>query len=339
MDKILNQKDRKAFDEDSTQMPSLGSVSLPQAGVRDQPTMISSSCSSSESSTVISAQSSAWSGSVSTSSSSSSTTSSTLFSVSQEGSASLISMESSSTLCSATQSYDDDTDEYAERNSKVSSRFSEEVDQELDHEPQKAGTSEPIVAKNSMDSEKSSLTKLSLELDDVMRLVRLGRSAGIRNRCQLPPKTVESEIHVRVDIDQKLDCGKFGEIISSAIQNDLSAIYTADSQSAKFVLCVVIVAMTDGSLFRSLSAKDGVMGLAELGVVWRLFEADDLTLYDGGLVVKSHDVVRWTTKIIDLSDPLGIRGRQFLLNKLAPAVANDIMSRIEDTNDSLLCEI
>ena len=334
MEKILHQKDQLTYDEDSTQVLSFGSISLPQTGVRDQPTMTSSSCSSSESSTARHSQSS-WSVSSSATSSSSSTTSSMLFSDSQERTASLISMESSSTLFSATQSYDDDSDEYAEMHSNVSS-----ILEELDFEPQQGNVTDSIVAKNSTDSEKSSsTTKLSLELDDVLRLVKLGRSAGIRNRYQLPPNTVHADIHVRVDIDQKLDCGKFGEIILSAIQQELSAVYSADLQSAKFVLCAVIVAMTDGSLFRSLSARHGVMGLTELGLVWRLFEADNLTVYDGGVVVKSHDMAGSSTKIMQFFDPLGIRGRRLLLNKMAPAVANDIMSRIADADDSLLCEI
>jgi hypothetical protein len=80
------------------------------------------------------------------------------------------------------------------------------------------------------------------------------------------------------------------------------------------------------------------MGLAEIGLVWRLFEADDLTVYDGGLVVKSQDVVA-SAPVFDISVAMGIRGRDYLLNKLAPCVANDIMSHIADANDALLCEI
>ncbi len=51
----------------------------------------------------------------------------------------------------------------------------------------KQGVQIGIVDNREIDT--SLLTKLSLELGDVMRLVRLGRSAGLRNRCQLPPKT------------------------------------------------------------------------------------------------------------------------------------------------------
>jgi hypothetical protein len=148
----------------------------------------------------------------------------------------------------------------------------------------------------------------------------------------------KADIHVTVDIDQKLNCGKFEESILEALLDDLRTVYSADSQSAKFFLCVVIVNVTDGSFIQSLWDRTGVMGLAEIGLVWRLFEADDLTVYDGGLVVKSQDVVA-SAPVFDISVAMGIRGRDYLLNKLAPCVANDIMSHIADANDALLCEI
>lgn len=165
----------------------------------------------------------------------------------------------------------------------------------------------------------------------------MGKSAGLRYRRELPTNVTNSDIYVSVDIDEKLDHGEFGLTMRSSIQNDLRTVFTADSGSAEFFLCVVIVCLSDGSLFCSLSQRNGVLGLTEIGCVWRLFAADDLTVYDGGLVVKSDDVSE-KASIFDLSVPTGARGRQVLLGEVCSSVADEIISRIADANDSLRCE-
>jgi hypothetical protein len=188
-------------------------------------------------------------------------------------------------------------------------------------------------------SKSTTSTKFSLGLDNLRRVARLGRNASIKDKCQLPPNISKTDIYVQVDIDEgatsSRKCGKLDEVIKEAIHDDLSAVYSADSKSAKLFLCVVIVVMTDGSFLRTLSDRDGVIGLAEIGLVWRLFDADDLTVFNGGLVVKTKEVA---TGLFDLMI-IPNRGRQCLLNRLVPRVANDIMSRIADKNDELLVEI
>lgn len=112
------------------------------------------------------------------------------------------------------------------------------------------------------------------------------------------------------------------------MQRDLQAIYTATADSARLVLCVVVVVVADGSFYRSLLDVDGVMGLAEIGLVWRLFEADDLTVYDGGVVAQSQE--GGVTDFI-----FGGKGRQCLLEKLVPSVTNEIKSRIGELSEHL----
>jgi hypothetical protein len=187
-------------------------------------------------------------------------------------------------------------------------------------------------------SSSTTATKFSLGVDDLRRLARLGRNASIRDTCQLPETISKADIHVQVDIDERSrskNGGKLEEGIKEAIRDDLSAVYSSDSESAKLFLCVVVVVMADGSFLRSLSDRYGVIGLAEIGLVWRLFDADDLTVFNGGLVVKTEEVA---TGIFDLII-LPTRGRRCLLDRLVPRVANDIMSRIADENDELLVEI
>ena len=181
-------------------------------------------------------------------------------------------------------------------------------------------------------------TKLSLRLDDVRRLARLGRNATIRKKCRLPASISKADIHVQLDIDECARAGSSGgleETIRDAIQDDLSTVYSADARSAKLILCIVVVVVADGSFLRTLSDRDGVIGLAEIGLAWRLFEADDLTVYDGGLVVQTEEVA---TRILDFITFTNT-GRACLLNRLVPRVANDIMSRIADANEDLLVEI
>lgn len=188
-------------------------------------------------------------------------------------------------------------------------------------------------------------TKFSLGLDDLRRYARLGRNATIKDKCRLPPNISKADIHVQVDIDERArsssrilrtDNHNLEEVIQEAIRDDLSAVYSADAKSAKLFLCVVIVVMADGSFFRTLSDRDNVIGLAEIGLVWRLFDADDLSVFNGGLIVKTEEVA---TSLFDLMMILPTRGRDCLLNRLVPRVANDIMSRIADANDELLVEI
>jgi hypothetical protein len=185
-----------------------------------------------------------------------------------------------------------------------------------------------------------SMASLSLMMDEVRDLARMGHNASLKNKCRLPRDILKSDIHVQVDIDERARAKKATigqrrteESIKDAIRDDLQTVYSATAESAKLVLCIVIVLMADGSLVRALWDDDGVAGLAEVGLVWRLFEADDLRVYEGGLVVQSEDVGP------SLYDFFRNKGRRCLLDKLVPRVANDIMSRIGDSNEDLLVEI
>jgi hypothetical protein len=185
-----------------------------------------------------------------------------------------------------------------------------------------------------------SMASLSLMVDEVRDLARMGHNASLKNKCRLPRDILKSDIHVQVDIDERARAKKATigqrrteESIKDAIRDDLQTVYSASAESAKLVLCIVIVLMADGSLVRALWDYDGVAGLAEVGLVWRLFEADDLRVYEGGLVVQSEDVGS------SLYDFFRNKGRRCLLDKLVPRAANEIMSQIGDSNEELLVEI
>lgn len=180
--------------------------------------------------------------------------------------------------------------------------------------------------------------KLSLHLDDVRELIRLGRNATVKKKYRLPSSISKDDIYVQVDFDESVRSNhnrEMEQIVQDAIRDDLKAVYCADAESAKLCLCIVIVAMSDGSLWRSLLEWDGVIGLAEIGLVWRLFEADNLTVYGGGLVVQSEQVGTNIMDFISMTND----GKECLLNRLVPRIANDVVSRIADSNEDLLVEI
>lgn len=180
--------------------------------------------------------------------------------------------------------------------------------------------------------------KLSLHLDDVRELVRLGRNATVKKKCRLPSSISKDDIYVQVDFDESARSShnrEMEQIVQDAIRDDLKAVYSANAESAKLFLCIVIVAMSDGSLWKSLLDWEGVIGQAEIGLVWRLFEADNLTVYGGGLVVQTEQV---STSIFDFVSMTN-DGKECLLNRLVPRVANDLVSRIADSNEDLLVEI
>lgn len=186
-------------------------------------------------------------------------------------------------------------------------------------------------------SSSSTAARLSLHLDDVRRLARLGRNATVKNKCRLPASISKQDIYVQVDFDERAhssNSGPMEQIVQDAIRDDLRTVYSADAASAKLFLCLVVVVLSDGSLYRTLTDRDGVIGLAEIGLVWRLFEADNLTVYDGGLVVQTEQVVSSIFDFLSLTN----RGRECLLDRLVPRIANDVVSRIADSNEELLVE-
>ena len=117
------------------------------------------------------------------------------------------------------------------------------------------------------------MAKLSLMLDEVRELAQMGRNATLKHKCSLPPNVLKSDIHVHVDIDERARAKRAtpGQIrledsIVQAIRDDLRSVYSATEESAKLILCIVIVVMTDGSLSRTLLDGDGVVGLSEVGL-------------------------------------------------------------------------
>lgn len=189
------------------------------------------------------------------------------------------------------------------------------------------------------DQSSSEMAKLSFMLDDVRYLARVGDNATCKNIYKLAKGVRTSDIHVSTtDMDERAR-GKSKsrqlqeESVQTAITEDLRMIYSASAQDAKFILATVIVLLTDGSLSHTFWDTENVAGLAEIGLVWRLFEADNLKVYGGGLIVQRKDFG------CSIWDVFANKGQDCLLETLVPRVANGIMSRIGDSNSDLLVEI
>ena len=124
----------------------------------------------------------------------------------------------------------------------------------------------------------------------------------------------------------------FEESVRQGILDDLKSIYTATPETAKLVLCIVICVLSDGSK-ENTYWSGGRVGLAELALNWRLFGADDLKVYEGGLTVQRKD---FGFGPLELSED---EGEFYLVNHLAPRAANDIVRRIGGVNEDFMAEI
>lgn len=232
---------------------------------------------------------------------------------------------------SCASSCEEDNDE-EDDNATYEQDHDEDVSQATDYEDRDDST---LVVQD-----QSSLTqaKLSFMLDDVRLLARLGHNAACKNIYKLEKGVSTSDIHVLpTDMDErgrgKSKSKQLEESVQIAITEDLRVVYSASVQDAKFILATVIVLLTDGSLSHTFWDTEGVAGLAEIGLVWRLFEADTLKVYGGGLVVQKKDVG------YGIWDVFANKGQLCLLKTLVPRVADGIMSRIGDSNSDLLVEI
>lgn len=216
-----------------------------------------------------------------------------------------------------------------------------DVDSDIDHDNDDDNDNDNDTTRQEEDN--APTQKLTLKLDEVRNLARMGQPAALRQTYSLPNHIKKSDIFVSVDIDygsasasmkRRLNQVQLEEQIKDAIRDDLQAVYSAtNKESAKLILCIVVVLVTDGSLTRSIMDSDGVAGLAEIGLVWRLFEPDGLKVYNGGLEVQSEDFG------YHLAELFVNRGQQCLFDKLVPRVANSIMSRIGESNTTMLVEI
>jgi hypothetical protein len=124
----------------------------------------------------------------------------------------------------------------------------------------------------------------------------------------------------------------FEQAVEQGILDDLKSIYTATPETAKLVLCIVICILSDGSV-RHTSRVGGRLGLCELALNWRLFGADDLKVYQGGLTVQRKDFGFGPLELTEAE------GEYFMVSLMAPRAANDIVRRIGGTNQDFLAEI
>jgi hypothetical protein len=186
---------------------------------------------------------------------------------------------------------------------------------------------------------------------EARRLARMGQNVRVQNHFRLPAHMDLSEICVQVQIDPRAraypsgDVGmlkypgshwKFEERIKTAVQEELRTIYTCDvDDDPLFLLEVVIVSLTDGSVLRTLRDSEGVVGLAELACVWHLHVVDhpDEEYFEGGLSVEYEDIG------YGISDIFKSKGEECLLKRLAPRMARRIVSRIGQCSDDRMVEI
>ena len=201
-------------------------------------------------------------------------------------------------------------------------------------------TGNTVQTSQSTEVQQVAASKLCFRLDEIGQLARFGRNATLKQTSKIPKDILKSDIHVIVDIDEPArvtnpsqERRKEEQMILDSIRDDLQSVYTATAESAKVFLVIVIVLLEDGSLSNRLSDSEGVPGLVELAVAWRLFHGDDLTVYQGGLVVQSED------SSYHIQDIHQSRGQKCLTEILAPKIANDIMSRIGNNHSyDLLAE-
>jgi hypothetical protein len=134
------------------------------------------------------------------------------------------------------------------------------------------------------------------------------------------------------DSNQSTKRHNFEEAVRQGILDDLRSIYTATPETAKLVLCIVICVLSDGSMQHTFWSG-GRVGLAELALNWRLFGADDLKVYEGGLVVQRKDFG---------FGPLALsqaEGEYYMVTKMAPLAANDIVRLIGGSSEECMVEI
>jgi hypothetical protein len=124
----------------------------------------------------------------------------------------------------------------------------------------------------------------------------------------------------------------FEQAVEQGILEDLKSIYTARPDTAKLVLCIVICILSDGSL-QHTSRVGGRVGLCELALNWRLFGADDLKVYEGGLTVQRKDFGFGPLELTEAE------GEYYVLSHMAPRAADDIVRRIGGANQDFLAEI
>ncbi len=199
--------------------------------------------------------------------------------------------------------------------------------------------------------------------------IGLKKNSIVDEVCELPDGISKSDITVTIDIDDearsslaaeldeedldveilhhtpRYDSGDFSprklaqrrrqefeESVRQGILDDLSSVYTANPEDAKYVLCVLISVLSDGTLDHTFWSG-GRVGLTEIIMQWIMFDADDLQVYKRGRVVQKKDFG---------FGPLGLtenEGQHYLATTLAPRATNEIISKIgKGTDKELLAE-
>eukprot|EP00531_Pseudo-nitzschia_arenysensis_P018743 CAMPEP_0116137600 /NCGR_PEP_ID=MMETSP0329-20121206/12330_1 /TAXON_ID=697910 /ORGANISM="Pseudo-nitzschia arenysensis, Strain B593" /LENGTH=336 /DNA_ID=CAMNT_0003632517 /DNA_START=27 /DNA_END=1040 /DNA_ORIENTATION=+ len=188
--------------------------------------------------------------------------------------------------------------------------------------------------------------------------IGLNKNSIVDDVCELPDGISKSDITVTIDIDDearsslaaeldeedldveilhhtpRYDSGDFSprklaqrrrqefeESVRQGILDDLSSVYTANPKDAKYVLCVLISVLSDGTLDHTFWSG-GRVGLTEIIMQWIMFDSDDLQVYKRGRVVQKKDFG---------FGPLGLtenEGQHYLATTLAPRATNEIISKI-----------
>jgi hypothetical protein len=173
--------------------------------------------------------------------------------------------------------------------------------------------------------------------------------------CELPEGISKSHITVTIDIDDEARSSrvpeldedldreirrknrrtrrKFEESVRQNILDDLKSLYTATPRSAKYVLCVVISVLSDGTLDHTFWSG-GRVGLTEINLQWVMFNADDLQVYKRGRVVQKKDFGFGPLELTEHE------GQHYLSTTLVPRAINEIVSSLGGgAGQDLLVEI
>ena len=197
--------------------------------------------------------------------------------------------------------------------------------------------------------------------------IGLSKNSIVDDVCELPDGLSKFDITVTIDIDEEArsslaaelgdeeldvevleharyhtgNCSrmeslkqrrKFEDSVAEGILDDLSSVYTAKPEEAKFVLCVLISVLSDGTLDHTFWSG-GRVGLTEIIMQFVLFDADDLQVFKRGRVVQKKDFG---------FGPLGLtenEGQHYLSTILAPRATSEIIRKIGKGSDKdLLAE-
>jgi hypothetical protein len=160
-----------------------------------------------------------------------------------------------------------------------------------------------------------------------------------RKTTPLPPDLKRSDVWVQVEVGRELKIDEnlldLAQQVQQETQDILGRTYMAKKQTARFLLKVFVVNVSDGGCTGTMAAASSNsgkksttwLGEAVVGLTWRIFSnapiAMEPIMVDGGLVV-----LKQSLEVLDFFDIVNNHGNKCVLETLAPDCAYGIISRL-----------